>query len=411
LGDAAVLTVTELEQRLLRFTRERLAEREVADGITVDTLLFEDRVIDSLKVLELIAFLQSALGRKIPDAQIVLANFRSIATIARVFTGGDPVVITRTRRRGAPERANDEPGLRHTNAEPGPRRMNPESGRWRANAKPGATEMLARGELELTPDGALIMRGSAASLRDYLDATVCGWALELGATEETFPAEISLATLGRAGFTTAFPQKLVWTGRPGDESARPPAVCYHHYPRVSDSTLVDGKSIVTAIGRCYRNEYNADSLYPVERLRSFTMREIIAVGEAALVEKLRNELMGRTQLWLEELSLRGHIEIASDPFFTSEARGRMLMQRMLPLKYELQLRVDPDGRSVAAASFNNHEQHFGRAFSIMMPSGEYAHSGCVAFGWERWVIAFVNQHGPDEENWPDAVRSRNVANV
>jgi len=377
-----VLTVTELEQRLLRFTREKLAAPDVADTITVDTRLFEDRVIDSLKVLELIAFLQSALGRKIPDAQIVLANFRSIATIARVFAGGDPVSITRARHRAAPPRVN---------------------------AKSAVSELLARGELELTPEGGLIMRGSAASLRDYFDATVCGWALDLGATEETFPAEIPLATLGRAGFTTAFPQKLVWTGKPGDESARPPAVCYHHYPCISDSTLEGGNSIVTAIGRCHRNEYNPDSLYPVERLRSFTMREIIGVGDAALIEKLRNQLMDEVSRWTKELALDGHIEIATDPFFTSEARGRMLMQRMLPLKYELRLRVDPDGRSVAAASFNNHEQHFGRAFSILLPSGEYAHSGCVAFGWERWVIAFINQHGPVEENWPDVVRSKNVA--
>ena len=387
-----MLTATELEERLLRFTRERLAEREVADAITVDTLLFEDRVIDSLKVLELIACLQSALGRKIPDAQIVLANFRSIATIARVFTGGDPVAITRTRRRTA-------------------RRTNGESGLSRVHAKSAVAEMLVRGELEITPDGGLIMRGSAASLRDYFDAIVCGWASELGATEETFPAEIPLATLGRAGFTTAFPQKLVFTGTPGDESARPPAVCYHHYPCVSDNTLEGGESIVTAIGRCYRNEHDPNSVHPEERLAAFTMREIIAVGDVALVEKLRNELMVRVRLWLNELSLRGHIEIASDPFFTSESRGRMLMQQMLPLKYELRLRVDADGRSVAAASFNNHQQHFGRAFSILLPSGEHAHSGCVAFGWERWVIAFVNQHGPDEESWPDVVRSKNVANV
>jgi acyl carrier protein len=377
-----VLTATDLEQRLLRFTRDQLAAPNVADTITADTRLFEDRVIDSLKVLELIAFLQSALGRKIPDAQIVLANFRSIATIARVFAGGDPVSITRARRRAAPPRSN---------------------------AKSAVSEMLARGELELTPDGGLIMRGSAASLRDYFDATVCAWALELGATEETFPAEIPLATLGRAGFTTAFPQKLVWTGKPGDASVGPPAVCYHHYPRVSDSTLEGGNSIVTAIGRCHRNEYNPDSLSPVERLRSFTMREIIGVGDAELVETLRTQLMDMVSLWTKELALDGRIEIATDPFFTTEARGRMLMQRMLPLKYELRLRVDPGGRSVAAASFNNHEQHFGRAFSILLPSGEYAHSGCVAFGWERWVIAFINQHGPVEENWPDVVRSKNVA--
>jgi hypothetical protein len=139
------------------------------------------------------------------------------------------------------------------------------------------------------------------------------------------------------------------------------------------------------------------------------MREIIAVGEAELIERLRSEMMERVTFWLKELELEGHIEVATDPFFTGESRGRMLMQRMLPLKYELRLRVDADGRSVAAASFNNHEQHFGRAFSIHLPSGEYAHSGCVAFGWERWIIAFVNQHGPDEDNWPEIVRSRDVA--
>lgn len=380
---APLLTATELQQRLLRFTRDKLAAPEFADAITIDTLLFEDRVIDSLKVLELIAFLQSALGRKVPDAQIVLANFRSIATIARVFTDGEPAVVARKRHRAV------------------------RSGHTNKNS--GVAELFARRELELTTDGGLIMRGPVASLCEYFDSVVRGWAFDLGAIEEAFPTEIPLATLGRAGFTTAFPEKLVWTGDPGDKSARPPAVCYHHYPSVSDSTLDGGASIVTALGRCFRNEYDASSSCPAERLGAFTMREIIAVGDAALVEGLRRDLMDRVSTWMKELALDGHVEVATDPFFTSEARGRLLMQQMLPLKYELRLRVDPDGRSVAAASFNNHQQHFGRAFSILLPSGEHAHSGCVAFGWERWMIAFVNQHGPDEENWPAIVRSTNVA--
>jgi acyl carrier protein len=407
-----MLTANELERRLLRFVREHLADREIAGLITVDTLLFEDRVIDSLKVLELIAFLQSALGRKIPDAQIVLANFRSIATIARVFTNGEPVAKKRVRRGPAIAGSGKrEAGSVGTIGRREVRRVGTDMGLPWAGAHSAVSEMLARKELEITPEGGLIVRGSAASLRDYLDSTVYGWALELGATEETFPAEIPLATLGRAGFTTAFPQKLVFTGKPGDDSALPPAVCCHHYPRVSDSTLEAGESIVTAIGRCYRNEFDSSSEHPIERLAAFTMREIIAVGDAALIAKLRNELMVRVRLWLNELGLRGHIEVASDPFFTNESRGRMLMQQVLPLKYELRLRVAGDGRSVAAASFNNHEQHFGKAFSILLPSGEFAHSGCVAFGWERWVIAFVNQHGPDEESWPDVVRSKNVINV
>jgi len=139
------------------------------------------------------------------------------------------------------------------------------------------------------------------------------------------------------------------------------------------------------------------------------MREIIAIGNDRLIERLRSGLMERVSGWMKELGLDGFVETATDPFFTDEAKGRALMQQLLPLKYELRLRVDFGGRNIAAASFNNHQQHFGRAFSIRLPSGDYAHTGCVAFGWERWVIAFVNQHGPDENRWPQIVGSRDVA--
>jgi acyl carrier protein len=391
------MTAAELEQRLLKFTRERLAAPEVASLITVDTRLFEDRVIDSLKVLELIAFVQSVLGRKIPDKHIVLANFRSIATIARVFTSDDSITARVSARRS---------------------RSISRSNGHRANGTSAVQELIARGDLELTAAGGLLLRGAPASLRQHLDRTVRGWALDTGATEEDFPSEIPVATLERAGFISAFPQKLVRTigsARSGQiagvvESAKPPAVCYHHYPSFSNRTLGDRGSIVTALGRCHRNEHDPTSLHPEERLAAFTMREIIAVGNDRLVERLRTSWMNRVSLWLKELELDGFIETATDPFFTTEAegRGRMLMQQLLPLKYELRLRVGADGRSIAAASFNNHQQHFARAFSIRLQSGEYAHSGCVAFGWERWIIAFVNQHGPNEANWPVALESTNV---
>jgi seryl-tRNA synthetase len=162
--------------------------------------------------------------------------------------------------------------------------------------------------------------------------------------------------------------------------------------------------MVTACGRCYRNEN--DDAHPVERLRAFTMREIIGIGTESFVESMRRDLMDRVGKWVVELELDGFIETASDPFFTNEARGRRLMQQLQPLKYELQLRVSGDGRTVAAASFNHHRDHFTKAFSIRLENGEPANSGCVAFGWERWIIAFVAQHGADEEHWPETVRGR-----
>ncbi|HKR10234.1 MAG TPA: hypothetical protein VJS39_13660 [Gemmatimonadaceae bacterium] len=364
-----MITAPRLEQDLLRFVREKLAAAEIATSITRETRLFEDRVVDSLKILELIAFVQSAIGRKIPDSQIVLANFRSIETISRVFTGVDSVIERRPSRRAA-RRAHS------TNT--------------------AVDQLLARRELELTSEGALRMHGAVAALRDVFDNTVCEWASELGATEQHFPDEISLSVLDRAGFLSAFPEKLVRT----DDAARSPAVCYHHYPTLADRVVGRPGSIATALGRCYRNEFDLNSTQPAERLREFTMREIITVGDDELVEHVRRDLMARVELWIKQLGLDGFIETATDPFFTDESRGRRLMQQMLPLKYELRLRVDRSGRTIAAASFNNHHDHFGEAFGIRLASGATANSGCVAFGWERWVIAFVNQHGPDERNWP-----------
>ena len=369
-----MLSAIQLEQRLLQFTREKLAPAQTAHLVTVDTRLFEDGVIDSLRILELIAFLQSALDRGIPDSQIVLANFRSIATIARVFTGVESLTERRRVRRTTATRTHAP--------------------------RTAVDELLARRALEITPDGALRMHGAVAALRDFFDNTVCGWASELGATGMTYPEDIAIETLDRAGFLSAFPDKLVRT----QDAARSPAVCYHHYPTLAESSISVIGSIATALGRCYRNEFDRDAAQPVERLREFTMREIITVGSPQMVETVRADLMTRVQRWLKELALDGTIETATDPFFTDESRGRLLMQQLLPLKYELRLRVAGD-RTVAAASFNNHHDHFGKAFGIRMSNGETAHSGCVAFGWERWVIGFVSQHGPDERNWPLSVRN------
>jgi hypothetical protein len=59
-----------------------------------------------------------------------------------------------------------------------------------------------------------------------------------------------------------------------------------------------------------------------------------------------------------------------------------------------------DGRSVAAASFNDHATFFGDAFDIRDGAGAPATSGCVAYGIERWLLAVLVEHGTDPRNWP-----------
>ena len=54
---------------------------------------------------------------------------------------------------------------------------------------------------------------------------------------------------------------------------------------------------------------------------------------------------------------------------------------------------------VAASSFNLHDTFFGDAFAITLPGGEAATTACVAFGLERWLLAFLVAHGPDAAGW------------
>lgn len=50
-----------------------------------ETALFEGGLIDSIRVLELIAWTEEAIGAVIPDARIRMDNFRTVARIAEVF--------------------------------------------------------------------------------------------------------------------------------------------------------------------------------------------------------------------------------------------------------------------------------------------------------------------------------------
>ena len=51
----------------------------------LDTPLFEDGWIDSLKILKLIAFVELMISRNIPDEEIVMKNFRTVTMIVEHF--------------------------------------------------------------------------------------------------------------------------------------------------------------------------------------------------------------------------------------------------------------------------------------------------------------------------------------
>jgi acyl carrier protein len=71
-------------ESLLKFVNdELLADSQKKAG--PDTPLFDGGWIDSLKILQLIAFVEIESGRRIPDELIVMDRFRTVGEIARNF--------------------------------------------------------------------------------------------------------------------------------------------------------------------------------------------------------------------------------------------------------------------------------------------------------------------------------------
>ena len=71
------------EAAMLAWLNTRFAAKGVV--VTADTPLFAKGLIDSLGILELIAWTEVNTGRVVPDERIRMDNFGTVARIARMF--------------------------------------------------------------------------------------------------------------------------------------------------------------------------------------------------------------------------------------------------------------------------------------------------------------------------------------
>ena len=281
-------------------------------------------------------------------------------------------------------------------------------------------ELRARGELSQHASGLTALSGSALRLYHMMSRELDLLARSETAEEWHAPPALAFDTLARADYFASFPQWLTAVAQidgseevlqevadapdPAEAAARAlvptqwalqPAVCYHVYAGLAD-TVLGGSRCISIAGTCWRRE---QSYAPLERQWAFTMRETVCLGTASDVELFRQRGLGRALGLAERLGIPAEVATATDPFFAPTARGRSLLQRIKALKQELLLPLG-DGRTVAAASFNHHERFFGEAFNIGLRDGTPASSGCVAFGVERWVLAFLVAHGVEAADWP-----------
>jgi seryl-tRNA synthetase len=284
-------------------------------------------------------------------------------------------------------------------------------------------ELTARGDLWEPAAGLVGLRGPALHLFHRIEAAVRRLACGETRDEWLVPPGIPLGALARAQYFASFPQWLTLATHLTDDpaalervasaadpaaaarvasapadAALLPAVCYHVYAGLAGTTIATPMRI-TVQATCWRHE--GERLAALARNWAFTMREIVCLGTEEEVEAFRERGMRLARGLAETLHLDATIAVASDPFFAPTARGKAMLQRVKALKHELLLPVGA-GHTVAAASFNHHERFFGDAFDIRLADGSGAHTGCVAFGLERWLLAVLVRHGPDPDHWPAA---------
>jgi hypothetical protein len=305
---------------------------------------------------------------------------------------------------------------------------------WRVEAAPSFRgdawqELVARGLVSEESPGQIALVGEAALLAEALDRRFDRLAREsFSATLEQYPTMLSMAAIDRAHYFDSFPQHVTFaphlredvdelsriSATPKHEGDFPflqylapprhvlsPAVCFHAYQRLADKPLA-GDTCITARGRCFR--YESKNFRGLERVWDFTLREIIFIGGKDWVDQQRERGAVETRRLVEKLGLTASLETANDPFFINNFVARKFFQRMTRTKYELQMALPHEGRSIAAASFNLHNDFLGQSFAIGLDGGS-AFTSCIGYGIERWVYVMYAQLGPQLARWPAATRA------
>lgn len=284
----------------------------------------------------------------------------------------------------------------------------------------------------LTPvgEGHVILRGVAAQLMVLIDRKVERMFAEaFGAEVEHFPSTIRSTTLDRCHHFTSFPEHMDfvchlkqdltvlqtfadgcrnggWSSTRHDgnmaacDFSISPSCCYHAYEGMEGWDLDKPGRCITAKIECHR--YEATNHTSMSRLRAFTMREIVWVGLPAYVIESRAKADQLIVEWAKRWGLSCTFETANDMFFTDDYQVKASFQRQQQAKKELRLDIPSEGQSISCFSSNFHANTFGKAFGITV-GGRVATSGCIGWGYERWVYAIFSQFGFDPEKWPSGL--------
>lgn len=71
------------QEQLLKFIKSICKNKQVV--IKPETLLFKEKVLDSMNILDLMGYIEKQLGRRLTDSEIIASNFESVGKIEETF--------------------------------------------------------------------------------------------------------------------------------------------------------------------------------------------------------------------------------------------------------------------------------------------------------------------------------------
>lgn len=181
----------------------------------------------------------------------------------------------------------------------------------------------------------------------------------------------------------------------GSEYGLQPAVCDNCYYAFRNLKIFRN-SIYTTYNKVFRNE--TSNYKSLDRLITFSVRDIIFMGSKNFVIKTRNQLLDDIIKFLKIAGIQCSIETANDPFFIGNI-NKKLFQNLFNLKYEILALIPFLKKKIAVGSINLHLDTFGKAFNISNKK-KNIFSGCVGIGFERLLLTLYSQHGNDLGKWP-----------
>ena len=70
-----------LKDAIKQFIEEEIVDEDDPVEISHDDPLIERGIIDSMAVMQIVAFIEEETGLRVPDAEVVLENFESVSTV------------------------------------------------------------------------------------------------------------------------------------------------------------------------------------------------------------------------------------------------------------------------------------------------------------------------------------------